>query len=103
MAEQAFKTTITRTIEIDVEVGHVPERRESWDDPGDPAEWWVDQATNAATGDAVTLTLAEIEQAIEQCANPPKGPDLGDIVRRITLETYPELNREPEPDDDRPF
>ena len=57
---------IHRTIDIDVEVGHSPGQPPRFypPDPGEPDEFWIESAIDAASGEPVELEPHEIETAI---------------------------------------
>ena len=70
--------TITRTTDIEVEVGFRPGLAQSWHEPGEPEEWWIEGAT-ADDDKPIELTDAEKDEAVEKAANeieqgPPDEP-----------------------------
>ena len=56
-------------IEADVVVGHSPGTPQTWNDPGDPDEWWIESCVDSETGEPVELTLYERETLICQAIN----------------------------------
>ncbi len=66
MAETMTKITIHRTIDLEVEVGHVPGQGPRFypEDLGEPEEFWIESAVDAETGEPVELQPSEIETAI---------------------------------------
>jgi hypothetical protein len=63
--------TITRTIEIECRVAHVPGVRETFHDPGEPEEFWVETDDGQpghgvdGNGQNIELDAHEIEEAIK--------------------------------------
>lgn len=80
MSGNKYRTvTITRTNDIEVRVGFRPGLAQSWHEPGEPEEWWIEGATDD-DDKTIELTDAEKDQAVEKAANeieqgPPDEPD----------------------------
>jgi len=88
MSGQKRRVTVTRIVDIDVDVGFRPGLAQSWYEPGEPEEWWIEKATDE-NGDTVELTEAEKDEAVEKAANDIEMGDPGEP--------------DDEPDDDKPF
>ena len=67
---RTITVTITRTLDIDVTVGHRPEVAPSWWQPGEAGEWWVESSVDH-DGDFVELNEAEAEEAIKLAVSQP--------------------------------
>ena len=78
--------TITRTIDIDVTVGHHPGVAQSWWEPGEPEQTWIEEAIDH-DGNPVELTDCEATEAARKALEPAEDPDPVD----------------PESDNDKPF
>ena len=74
---------ITRTVEIEVKIGHYPGTSHTWHQPGDPDAWWIIESSDD-DGDDITLTESEKKKAIKLAGMTPSDqtepePDHGPV------------------------
>ena len=58
-------------IDIDVRVAIDPGSPRTWTEPGEPAETWIEQSIDAASGEDIELDVAEVAEAIKKAASAP--------------------------------
>lgn len=81
---RTVRVTITRLVDIEVEVWYYEGTRRTFWDPGDPEEAEIRSAIDAFTEDPVELSGGEAKEAIEKAMNlpdedpHPTGPDPDD-------------------------
>ncbi len=60
-----YTVTLIRETEITVTVGFQEGSGQTWFDPGDPEEWWIEESINQSSGEVVDLDCTETEAAIK--------------------------------------
>ena len=62
--QHEYSVTITREIDLDVIVKHREGLSPTFQEPGEPDEWWIEQAVESLSSQPVELSHDERERAI---------------------------------------